>query len=69
MGNDIVVKTHNNEITDEELEKEFNRIERQKRLTKWFLVHKSWHFFLFIIIIRELKRCGGVYNEKNLSTK
>ena len=34
MGNDIVVKTHNNEITDEELEKEFNHIERQKILTR-----------------------------------
>lgn len=34
MGNNIVVKTHNDEITDEELEQEFNRIEKQKRLTR-----------------------------------
>jgi len=34
MGEDIVVKSHNENITDEELEKEFERIKRQKKLTR-----------------------------------
>ncbi len=34
MGNDIVVKTHNEYITMEDLEKESDRIARQKKLTK-----------------------------------
>lgn len=34
MGDDIVVKSHNENLTDEELEKEVERIKRQKKLTR-----------------------------------
>jgi len=34
MGEDIVVKSHSENITNEELEKEFERIKKQKKLTR-----------------------------------
>lgn len=34
MGNDIVVKSHNENMTDEEFDKEIDRIVKQKKLTK-----------------------------------
>ncbi len=34
MGDDIVVKTHGRDITDEELNEEVDRIKGQKRLTR-----------------------------------